>query len=291
MRTATAIFVAVLTAVAVSSRTYGMEPGGETVAAPVHLPCWGHPAAGSAPIGSGPIIVAGNGSGPDPVAADALGGGLPASGPTDEIPSAQNQENDGDSSDPSDLSQPVSTGDQNSNPDANQDPQDPQQLDDSVQADVPPHVYSLQDFINQGMDESPLGVELREDCSKLESNEQVCGLAVLEVRKGSPAANAGIKPYTALAHDLLDGATVAAALVFPPAIIAVAVIDESSIGEAFDLVIGVDGRRVRHILDFEDLTTNVRPGDILYVTIVRSGKRLQLPVHIPSVQNVSAVQN
>ncbi len=140
-------------------------------------------------------------------------------------------------------------------------------------SDVPPHVYSLQDFINQGMDESPLGVELREDCSRLRSQEKVCGLAVLEVRNGSPADKAGIKPYTALAHDLLDGASVAAALVFPPAIIAVAVIDQSSIGEAFDLVIGVDGRRVRHILDFQDLTSNVRPGDILYLTMVRAGKR------------------
>jgi PDZ domain len=269
--------------VAVGSRTYGMEPGGETAASTVHLPGCGRPAVGSAPI-----ILAGDGASPDPVAADALGGGLPASGATDEIPAAQNQQND---SDPLDPSQPASTGDQNSNPDANQDPQDPQQLDDTVQSDVPPRVYSLQDFINQGMDESPLGVELREDCSKLETNEQVCGLAVLEVRKGSPAANAGIKPYTALAHDLLDGATVAAALVFPPAIIAVAVIDQSSIGEAFDLVIGVDGRRVRHILDFQDLTSNVRPGDILYLTIVRSGKRLQLPVHIPSDLNVTAVQN
>jgi hypothetical protein len=285
MRTATAIFVAVLTAVAGGSRAYGMEPGGAMVALPVYLTGRDQPYAAA---GSAPIILAGDSSSPDPVAADALGGGLPASGPTDEIPPPQNQPNDGD---PADASQPAdhaSTGDQNSNPDANQ---EPQQLDDTVQSDVPPHVYSLQDFVNQGMEESPLGVELREDCSKLDSNEQVCGLAVLEVRKNSPAAIAGIKPYTALAHDLLDGAGVAAALVFPPAIIAVAVIDQSSIGESFDLVIGVDGRRVRHILDFQDLTSNVRPGDILYVTIVRRGKRLQLPVHIPSDQSITAARN
>jgi S1-C subfamily serine protease len=46
-------------------------------------------------------------------------------------------------------------------------------------------------------------------------------------------------------------------------------------------VIGVDGRRVRHILDFQDLTSNVRPGDTVYLTIVRAGKRVQLPVQIP----------
>lgn len=285
MRT-TAILAAVLTAVAVGSRAYGLEPGGDTGAVSTPPRCCGR--SESAPV-SAPIVIAGDSSSsPDPVAADALGGGLPASGATDEIPQAQNQPADADSSDPSQAADRSSAGDQNSNADANQ---DPQQLDDAVQSDVPPHVYSLQDFINQGMEESPLGIELREDCSRLESHERVCGLAVLDVRKGSPAAGAGIKPYTALAHDLLDGASVAAALVFPPAIIAVAVIDQSGIGETFDLVIGVDGRRVRHILDFQDLTSNVRPGDILYLTIVRSGKRLQIPVHVPPDQNVTAARN
>lgn len=284
MRTATAIFVAVLTAT-VGSRAYGLEPASDRSGSPFAPSCCG--ASAPAIPASGRIILAGDSSGPDPIAADALGGGLPASGPTDEIPAAQNQQND-DSLAPSQAQDNLSGGDQNPNADANQ---DQQQLDDSLESDTPPHVYSLQDFINQGMDESPLGVELREDCSRLASNERVCGLAVLDVRKNSPAANAGIKPYTALAHDLLDGASVAAALVFPPAIIAVAVIDQSSIGESFDLVIGVDGRRVRHILDFEDLTSNVRPGDILYLTIVRNGKRMQIPVHLPLNANIAAARN
>ena len=63
---------------------------------------------------------------------------------------------------------------------------------------------------------------------------------------------------------------------------AVAVIDQSGIGESFDLIIGVDGRRVRHILDFQDLTSNVRPGDTVYLTIVRGGRRVQLPVQLPA---------
>jgi len=288
MRTATAIFVAVLTAAAVGPRAYGLESRSKAVALPVRLPSSGK----SGPVaGSAPIILAGDSSSPDPVAADALGGGLPASGPTDEIPAApnqQNQVNQGDALDPSQPADHAAAGDQNSNADPTQ---DPQQLDDAVESDVPPHVYSLQDFINQGVEESPLGVELREDCSKLDSSERVCGLAILEVRKDSPAALAGIRSYTALPHYLLDGATVAAALVFPPAIIAVALVDQSGIGESFDLVIGVDGRRVRHILDFQDLTSNVRPGDILYLTIVRSGKRMQIPVHVPSDSNVTAARN
>jgi hypothetical protein len=210
----------------------------------------------------------------DPLTADALGNGLPASGPTAEIPSAAKEAEpaDGAGQDPAGVTDPPSTADSSSD----------QQSDDDPQSELPPHVYSLQDFVNQGIDDSPLGMELREDCTKFESHEKVCGLAVLEVRNGSPADKAGVKRYTALTHDLLDGASVAAALVFPPAIVAVAVIDQSGIGENFDLIIGVDGRRVRHILDFQDLTSNVRPGDTVYLTIVRQGRRVQLPVQVPA---------
>jgi hypothetical protein len=273
MRTTFATLVAVLTALAVSARAYGLESGSGTAA-------WPGRGAPHPVLSSAPILIAGDCSPGDPAASDALGGGLPASGPTAEIPAAQSQDYTPDPApDPAPAADSAAGAEQTS---AGDSVSDPQQFDDPPQSEVPPHVYSLQDFVNQGLDESPLGMELREDCSRLQTHEKVCGLAVLDIRNGSPAARAGIKPYTALTHDLLDGASVAAALVFPPAIVAVAVIDSSGIGESFDLVIGVDGRRVRHILDFQDLTANVGPGDVVYLTIVREGKRLQLPLHVPS---------
>jgi hypothetical protein len=276
MRTATLILAAVLSTAALAARGYCAETA---------------PSAGRWPERSEssrvspPVLVAGDATTPDVVAADRLGNGLPASGSTAEIPAADNPppDNQPDPVDASPLQDQTSTGDAASNPDSAQDQQPgDQQADDDSQSELPPHVYSLQDFINQGVEDSPLGIELREDCSKLQTHERVCGLAVLDVRNGSPAQKAGIKRYTALTHDLLDGASVAAALVFPPAIVAVAVIDQSGIGESFDLVIGVDGRRVRHILDFEDLTSNIKPGDTIYLTVVRAGKRVQVPVQIPS---------
>jgi PDZ domain len=262
MRTATLIFVAVLTAAA------WFRP----------LTAWSSPTAParradrrlSRTDPAAPIVLAGDG---DPAAGERLDDGLPATGATAEIPPAE-KDNDPDATQTQDQYAPdAETGADTT--------QDDQQADDP-QTELPPRVYSLQDFVNQGIDESPLGIEVREDCSKLASNEKVCGLAVLDVRQGSPADRAGVKRYTALTHDLLDGASVAAALVFPPAIVAVAVIDDSGIGETFDLVIGVDGRRVRHILDFQDVTSEVRAGDTVYLTIVRAGKRIQLPVTIPA---------
>jgi hypothetical protein len=273
MRSARLIIVAVAALAVLRTNAYCLESTDS--AGRAHL-------RSSAPSSSKTVELAAD-STPDPITAEALGNGLPASGPTAEIPSTEKETEPPDASagqDPAGIPDPPSTADSSS---------DQQQTDDDPQPDLPPHVYSLQDFINQGIDDSPLGMELREDCTKFESHEKVCGLAVLDVRNGSPADNAGVKRYTALTHDLLDGASVAAALVFPPAIVAVAVIDQSGIGESFDLIIGVDGRRVRHILDFQDLTSNVRPGDTVYLTIVRAGRRVQLPVQVPS--NRAAFRN
>jgi hypothetical protein len=228
------------------------------------------------------IEVAGDNT-PDPIAADRLGNGLPATSSTTEIPPADFQTDPADiQTDPADALPGPDPGTASDPPPSSDQTGEQQQIENDPDADLPPHVYSLQDFINQGVDESPLGMELREDCTTFADHQKVCGLAVLEVRHGSPAEKAGVKRYTALTHDILDGASVAAALVFPPAIVAVAVIDQSGVGESFDLVIGVDGRRVRHMLDFQDLTSNVKPGDTVYLMVVRDGRRVQLPVQVPA---------
>jgi hypothetical protein len=283
MRTASWVVLAVLATVASVSQAHGLDASSADLNG---LSSYARPA--DAASACAPMVLAGDNSVSDPVTAERLGNGLPASGATAEIPQADTPSDSSpaqDQANPNDQSSPVDPATSADNA------QDAQTAEDAAETEMPSRVYSLQDFVNQGMEESPLGVELREDCTRLDDHEKVCGLAVLEVRHGSPADQAGIKSYTALTHDLLDGASVAAALVFPPAIVAVAVIDQSGIGESFDLVIGVDGRRVRHILDFEDLTSNVRPGDILYVTIVRKGKRMQIPVHVPTEPVNAAAAN
>lgn len=151
-----------------------------------------------------------------------------------------------------------------------------------------PYVYSLQDFMNEGGGQNPIGVELREDCSRLEDREKVCGLQVMDVQRNSPAWRAGVRPYHALGRYVLSGASIAAAMFFPPAIVAVGIIGQTHVGESYDLIIGVDGQRVRHIIDFEDMTANDKPGETLYLMIVRDGKRMQLPVQLPAAATAAA---
>ena len=84
------------------------------------------------------------------------------------------------------------------------------------------------------------------------------------------------------ARAFAEVATVAAALMFPPAMLAYAVIDSNRIGQSYDMIIGIDGERVDNVEKFEDRIRAMRPGAIAYLNVVRNGSRIQVPVSIPA---------
>jgi hypothetical protein len=144
-----------------------------------------------------------------------------------------------------------------------------------------PPVATLNEFLMNGDYTSLLGVRVREASAPLRNGGEVEGLAVEAVIPGSPAARAGIQPYRATTHYVIDGVFAAASFVFPPAMLLLVVADQSRVGTSFDLIIGVDGVRVTNILEFDDQVRNSKPGDIVYLNVVRKGKRVQIPVEMP----------
>jgi hypothetical protein len=150
--------------------------------------------------------------------------------------------------------------------------QNPQRID--------PQLHSLQEFINEGDESSPLGVQLREDQRKLDDGEVANGLLIVGVDKHSAAANAGLHPLRRTGHDVAEGLAIAAAMFFPPAVLAVPIVASVNMGETYDMIIGVDGSRVTNYLDFEDRMRDIQPGEIVYLSIVRNGQRVQVPVHV-----------
>ena len=144
-----------------------------------------------------------------------------------------------------------------------------------------PQLHSLQEFMNEGTNTSPLGVELQEGARRAKNGREVDGLLVVALQPGSPAELAGVQAGHRAAHDVLEGAAVAASLVFPPAVLAVPVIETIQLGENYDLIIGVDGNRVTNFMDFQDQLRDAQPGETVYLNILRSGKRLQVPVEMP----------
>ena len=140
-------------------------------------------------------------------------------------------------------------------------------------------------YTADGAFNSPIGVELEEGSCKLANGQEAQGLMVLAVTKGSPAATAGLHAYKHTAHSALQGAFIAAALFPSPfapiAMLALPVIEFTHVGESYDMIIGVDGSRVTNYLDFTDRIHEARPGEIVYLSVLRDGKRAQLKVFLP----------
>jgi len=145
----------------------------------------------------------------------------------------------------------------------------------------PQQLQTLRQFLSEGSISSPIGLELREARRKLDSGEEADGLLVVDVQTGSPASSAGLQGYHRTVHNVLTGIAIAAAMAFPPAIVALPALDYSQIGEHYDMIIGVDGVRVTNFLDFEDRMRDVRPGELIYLSVVRDGQRLQLRIPVP----------
>jgi PDZ domain-containing protein len=148
-------------------------------------------------------------------------------------------------------------------------------------AELQQQLQSLQQFLEEGDNITTIGMVVREAHRKVEGGGEVPGLLVVSVMPGSPAAAAGVKGERTGAHSVLEGAAVAASLFFPPAIMAVAIVDGTRVGESYDMIIAVDSVRVTNFLDFNDRMRQVQPGDIIYLTVVRNGKRMQVQVKIP----------
>ncbi len=148
-------------------------------------------------------------------------------------------------------------------------------------AEVEQQLQSLQEFLEEGDNATTIGMVVREAHRKVEGGGEVAGLLIVSVMPGSPAAGAGLKSVRMGAHSVLEGAAVAASLFFPPAIMAVALVDGTRVGESYDMIIAVDSVRVTNFLDFNDRMRQVQPGDIIYLSVIRNGKRMQVQVKVP----------
>jgi hypothetical protein len=155
----------------------------------------------------------------------------------------------------------------------------------SDDADLAGGVGTLRDFVAEGEETSPIGVEVRESRCRLKTGEELSGLLILKVEKDSPAGRAGLRPYKAATRHVLQAIAIGATVAFPPAflatIIALPMIDYTEAGQSYDMIIGLDGARVNRFDDFEARMRDAQPGELVYFNVVRNGKRIQLPVPIP----------
>jgi hypothetical protein len=163
-------------------------------------------------------------------------------------------------------------------------PSEPNEISnyEQEQSGMPPQqLKDLQEYDSGGDLSTSLGMRLREDKRALNTGEEADGLLVVAIAKNSPAADAGLHVYNAAGHNAITGVAIAGAMIFPPAILLLPALDYAAIGESYDLIIGIDGTRVRNFLDYQDRTRDLQPGEMIYLSVIRDGKRLQLTITVP----------
>ncbi len=152
------------------------------------------------------------------------------------------------------------------------------------QSGLPPEqLRRLQQFDSEGELSTPFGMQLREARRTLKSGEEADGLLITAVEKGSPAAAVGLHAYKHNVHDALTAAAMVGAVFSGGlAVVVIPALDYMQVGESYDLIIGVDGSRVTNFIDFQDRMRDLQPGEVIYLSVVRDGKRLQVTMPVPA---------
>jgi len=100
------------------------------------------------------------------------------------------------------------------------------------------------------------------------------------------AGLAGRRPRT----ELLISAGIFVASFFCPPMILVSSALGAKMADFDDFVIAVDGVRIHNVVEFGAAFNQAKPGEIVYLTVVRNGIRKQVQIILPErgVESVSA---
>jgi|SRR5690348_11563372 PDZ domain-containing protein len=153
----------------------------------------------------------------------------------------------------------------------------PEQMEQNANLIEPP---GLQEYLDASEEISLFGMDLRIEQRKAE--KEIQGLLIVDLAPGSPGMAAGLHPYRQPTRDFLNGVGMLATMAFPPAVVVVPIVESVPLNEAYDLIIGVDGARVTNFMDFYYCMRDVRPGEVVYLNLLRNGKRVQVPLRITS---------
>ena len=111
---------------------------------------------------------------------------------------------------------------------------------------------------------SEIGVSVRDGRAKLIDGHEVNGTEVVNVAPAGPAASAGIQ-----------SAMTAARPVLAPVVSLFQAIGPDFTIDSRDLIFAADGERIRNTLDLVDRVGGLAPGERMYLTIARRGRRVQ----------------
>jgi len=130
-----------------------------------------------------------------------------------------------------------------------------------------------------------LGIAVQTIYSNDRPGGVIAGLEVVSVDRNSPAEIAGLRGRTKMTSLGESGAT-AGALVPPLNLFVMPLLKKTgSLGQGGDLIVAIDDRRVLNDFDLQAELATLKPGDVIYFTIMRamadgSQKTLKLPIKL-----------
>ena len=156
-------------------------------------------------------------------------------------------------------------------------------------ANQSPALGSVKDYVGgdsssdgKNEDQVPaLGIQVTDGESKLTRGPSVTGIKVVRVDPGGPAAIAGLHSERMIVRTALTAVLALGGLFVPPAMFVAILVSQSDVGESHDLIIAVDGERTRKITDLQDALSRADDGEIVYLVVVRAGRRQCVAVRLP----------
>jgi len=134
-----------------------------------------------------------------------------------------------------------------------------------------------------------LGIAVQTIYSNDRPSGLVAGLEVVSVDRNSPAAVAGLHGRTRMSSIGESGATVSS-LMPPLNLFMMPLLKKTgSLGEGGDLIVAIDDRRVINEYDLQSELESMKPGDVIYLTIMRAmadgtQKTLKVPIKLGDAQ-------
>lgn len=134
-----------------------------------------------------------------------------------------------------------------------------------------------------------------EDTLKTYGGKEEHGLKIVTIDPNSPAEQAGLKGRGDITPLGAAGVT-AGALLGPLTMAVIPLLNKSGqLGKDGDLIVAVDDRRVHGEFDFRDELRKLKPGDTIYLTVVRPSEQggrqtLKIPVKVGGQSSEAAAE-